>query len=75
MSQPKLLDQVRNLLWVKHYNFRTEETFFGWIRRFILFHGKRHPTVMSEAGISVFLTTYPLTERIQQPHVTNKDRS
>ena len=42
----KLLDQVRTVLRLKHMSFRTEEAYIGWIRRFILFHGKRHPTEM-----------------------------
>ena len=40
---PRLLDQVRDRLRVKHYSIRTEQAYLGWIKRFILFHGKRHP--------------------------------
>jgi hypothetical protein len=43
MEQPKLLDLVRNLIRKKHYSIRTEEAYVSWIKRFILFHGKRHP--------------------------------
>ena len=44
MEQPKkLLDQVRDVIRVKHYSIRTEESYVGWIRRYILFHDKRHP--------------------------------
>ena len=39
----KLLDQVREVIRLKHYSIRTEESYVGWIRKFILFHGKRHP--------------------------------
>ena len=42
-NPPKLLDQVREKLRVKHYAIRTEQTYVDWIRRYILFHGKRHP--------------------------------
>lgn len=42
----KLLDQVRERLRIKHYAFKTEEGYFNWIRRFILFHNKRHPDTM-----------------------------
>ncbi|MFW6053033.1 MAG: phage integrase N-terminal SAM-like domain-containing protein [Desulfosalsimonas sp.] len=52
MEQPKLLDQVRNLIRTKHYSIRTEETYVGWIRKFILFHGKKHPKDMGEKEIS-----------------------
>jgi integrase len=53
---PKLLDQVCHKLRAKHYSIRTEEAYVGWIRRFILFHGKRHPREMGEKEISAFLT-------------------
>jgi hypothetical protein len=43
---PRLLDQVRHLCPLKHYSLRTEQTYVDWIRRFILFHGKRHPKDM-----------------------------
>lgn len=56
MGEPKLLDQVRNLIRTKHYSIRTEEAYVGWIRKFILFHGKRHPKEMGENQISAFLT-------------------
>jgi len=44
----KLLDQVRDVIRLKHYSIRTEETYVMWIRRFILFHKKRHPKDMRE---------------------------
>nr|WP_181550579.1 integron integrase [Desulfosalsimonas propionicica] len=56
MQQPKLLDQVRNLIRSKHYSIRTEETYVNWVRKFILFHGKKHPKDMGEKEISAFLT-------------------
>ncbi len=46
MPPPKLLDQVRERLRVKHYSLRTEEAYLHWMRRFILFHGKKHPREM-----------------------------
>jgi hypothetical protein len=42
-SEPKLLDQLRGRLRVKHYSIRTEQSYVDWVRRFVLFHGKRHP--------------------------------
>jgi hypothetical protein len=54
-DNPKLLDQVRDVMRRKHYSIRTERTYSDWIKRFILFHGKRHPIEMAEAegdGIS-----------------------
>jgi len=55
-SPPKLLDRVRWHLRVKHYSIRTEQAYIDWIRRFILFHGKRHPNEMGEGEIAGFLT-------------------
>jgi integron integrase len=55
-GKPKLLDQVRSTLRLKHYSLRTERAYLDWIRRFILFHGKRHPREMGEGEIAAFLT-------------------
>lgn len=58
-SQPrpkKLLDQVREVIRVKHYSYRTEETYVQWIRCYILFHNKRHPKDMGVPEIEAFLT-------------------
>lgn len=54
-QQPRLLDQVRTRLRVLHRSRRTEEAYVGWIRRYILFHGKRHPSAMGAAEIQAFL--------------------
>jgi integron integrase len=53
---PKLLDQVRDRIRVKHYSLRTEKQYVQWIKRFILFHGKRHPQEMGAAEVKAFLT-------------------
>jgi hypothetical protein len=42
-SAPKLLDRVREAIRTRHYSRRTETAYVAWIRRFIVFHGKRHP--------------------------------
>ncbi|WP_310451544.1 integron integrase [Sulfuritalea sp.] len=55
-NPPKLLDQVREKLRVKHYAIRTEQTYVDWIRRYILFHDKRHPKEMGAADVEAFLT-------------------
>ena len=54
-GKTKLLDQVRETLRRKHYSIRTEEAYIQWIRRFILFHGKRHPREMGAAEVTAFL--------------------
>ncbi len=51
----KLLDQARDALRTKHYSYRTEQTYIDWMRRFILFHGKRHPLEMDAPEIQAFL--------------------
>lgn len=55
-QKPKLLDQVRQHLRVLHYSIRTEDAYVQWIRRFILFHGKRHPREMGEPEVEQFLS-------------------
>jgi len=56
INPPKLLDQVRDKLRVKHYSIRTEQTYVDWIKRYILFHGKRHPNEMGVHETEAFLT-------------------
>jgi integrase len=53
-SSKKLLDQVRDVIRLKHYSIRTEQSYTDWIRRYILFHGKRHPAEMAEAEVAAF---------------------
>ncbi len=55
-KSPKLLDQVRDKLRVKHYSIRTEQAYLGWIKRYIFFHDKRHPKDMGAEEIEAFLT-------------------
>ena len=55
-NPPKLLDQVRGKLRVKHYSIRTEDTYLHWIKRYIYFHGKRHPKELGAPDIEAFLT-------------------
>ncbi|MDD2658676.1 MAG: integron integrase [Methylococcales bacterium] len=62
-SQPKkLLDQVRDKIRFKHYSLSTENTYLSWIKQFILYHGKRHPSGMGAAEVETFLT-YLATQR------------
>jgi integron integrase len=55
-SPTKLLDQVRNCIRLKGYSIRTENAYVSWIKRFILFHNKRHPQEMGKLEIEAFLT-------------------
>jgi len=53
---PKLLDQVRGKIRLKHYSIRTEQAYVDWIKRFILFFDKRHPKELGGAEVEAFLT-------------------
>jgi len=55
-ASPRLLVQVRNAIRTRHYSIRTEQAYCGWIRRFAVFRGKRHPAEMSAAEVEAFLT-------------------
>lgn len=72
-GKPKLLDQVRQLLRARRYSLRTEEAYLGWIRRFILFHGKRHPAELGEEEVSAFLSNLAVEGQVaastQNQHV------
>lgn len=58
MTSPprKLLDQVRDRIRSKHYSIRTEDSYVDWVRRFILFHDKRHPSELGHTDVEAFLT-------------------
>ncbi|WP_169981434.1 phage integrase N-terminal SAM-like domain-containing protein, partial [Tautonia rosea] len=55
-AKPKLLDQLREAVRTRHYSIRTEHAYVNWARRFILFHGTRHPIEMGEPEVGQFLT-------------------
>ena len=55
-GKPKLLDQVRDVIRRKHYSIRTEQAYIDWIKRFIIYHRKRHPGEMAEEEVAEFLT-------------------
>lgn len=61
---PKLLDRVRHRLRLKHYSLRTETAYVGWIKRYILFHGKRHPVDMGKAEAEAFLTSLAVERNV-----------
>ena len=55
-AKPKLLDLVRDKMRARHFSYRTEQAYVGWIKRFILYNGKRHPTDMGAPEVESFLT-------------------
>jgi integron integrase len=54
--EPRLLDRVRAAIRLRHYSRRTEKAYVGWVRRYVLFHGKRHPAGMGQGEVSRFLS-------------------
>jgi len=71
MSEPLLLDRVRYALRVRQYSLATEKTYLGWIRKFILFHGKRHPAEMAKTEIEAYLS-YLAVKRQISPATQNQ---
>ena len=64
-SRPKkLLDQVRDAVRVKHYARNTEQSYVYWIKKYILFHSKRHPKEMGASEVQAFLTHLAVEEHI-----------
>jgi integron integrase len=61
-GKPRLLDQVREAIRLRHYSYRTEQQYVAWIRRYILFHDRRHPRDLEGPEIEAFLT-YLATRR------------
>ena len=55
-NSPRLMNQVRNTIRTHHYSLRTEQTYLHWIKRYILYHNKRHPREMGKPEISDFLS-------------------
>ncbi|MHB0967147.1 MAG: phage integrase N-terminal SAM-like domain-containing protein [Bellilinea sp.] len=70
MSEPsspqpkKLLDQLRDVIRIKHYAYSTEKTYVHWVKRYILFHNKRHPAEMGVPDIEAFLTHLAQDENV-----------
>ncbi len=63
MQKPKLLDQVRNLMRLRHLSHKTERAYISYIREFILFHDKKHPQEMGVNEIREYLTHLAVREK------------
>ena|SRR5688572_427444 len=61
---PKLLDRMRAAIRLRHYGRRTEEAYVGWVKRFILFHGKKHPAAMGADEVNAFLNHLAVERRV-----------
>ena len=64
---PRLLDAVRAAIRVRHYSHRTEKAYVDWIRRFILYHGKRHPREMGGPEVAQFLSHLASERHCRRP--------
>lgn len=62
-NQPRLLDQVREAIRMRHYSIRTEEAYVSWLKRYILFHGKRYPLRWVKTRSRSFSRRWPCTGR------------
>jgi len=62
MTKPRLLDEVRDAIRLRHYSLSTERSYIGWIRRYILFHNKTHPKDMGADHVQRFLTYLAVRE-------------
>ena len=54
----KLLDIARNKIRLRHYSYQTEKTYLGWMKRYILFHDKKHPQEMGKVEIEAFFNGF-----------------
>jgi integron integrase len=63
-NAPRLLDQLRDRIRLKHYSIRTEQAYLDWVRRFVRFHGMRHPREMGEKEVEAFLTDLAVAGRV-----------
>jgi integrase len=62
--KPRLLDRVRRAIETRHYSRRTEKAYVHWIKRYIFFHGKRHPAEMGAAEVAAFLTSLAAESKV-----------
>ena len=62
--RPRFLDRVREALRRSHYSRRTEKAYVGWIRRYVVFHGRRHPREMGENEVTRFLTALAVDGKV-----------
>ena len=61
---PRLLDQMRNKIRLKHYSLRTEQSYIDWVKRYIWFNGKRHPKELGKAEVEAFLSDLAVTRKV-----------
>jgi site-specific recombinase XerD len=64
MTSRRLLDQVSDIARFRHLSLRTEEAYRNWIKRYILFHGKRHPRELDADAVRAFLTDLAVNQNV-----------
>lgn len=64
MQKPKLLDQMKDAIRLKHYSMRTEECYIYWVKKYIFFHNKKHPAEMGAEEVSRFLTHLAVHDKV-----------
>ena len=64
MTKTKLLDEVRNVIRLRHYSPKTEKSYTNWIKRYILYHNKKHPRLMDEKDIRDYLNYLSLSQNV-----------
>jgi integron integrase len=74
LPPPRLLDRVRDRIRFLHYSLRTEQAYVDWIRRYVVFHGKRHPSGMGAPEVEAFLT-YLAAQRAVSASTQNQAQS
>lgn len=63
-GKPRLLDQMRDVIRVKHYAIRTERVYCEWVKRFLLFHRYRHPVEMGAPEQEAFFTDLAVRRKV-----------
>jgi len=63
-AKPKLLDQLKEIIRIRHYSIRTEEAYVEWVKRFILFHNKRHPLTMGAQEVKEYLSWLAIRQKV-----------
>ena len=66
-AKPRLFEQVRNRLRTLHYSYRTEQQYLGWVRRFVLFHHRRHPAELGAPEVEAFLSHLAVDRKVSAP--------
>jgi len=73
-SPPRLLDQVREKIRLRHYSIRTGHAYVNWLKRFVLTHGRLHPRHLGPGEVEAFLTQLAVVDKVAAP-IQNQAKS